>query len=192
MAEREVLDAIFQNTAEMTPSHLKPELAHRHMVALADTYEGWAQDRLMSPERSAQLLGWAESLRRLADEVGPAWNPPNPPTVSIIGFLGRLTLDEPSPPPTPQLHRPDIPLRPNSVLASPLRLFSGWWLLITCGGCHEIRMLPVASALSFARDGESVGAILRRLRCRTCKAAPSTILMEEGSQPGAWRQVRLA
>jgi len=70
MAEREVLEAIFQNAAGMTPGHLKPQLAYRHMIALADSYDGWAQDQRMSPERSARLLGWADGMRRLAHEVG--------------------------------------------------------------------------------------------------------------------------
>jgi hypothetical protein len=192
VAEPEVLEAIFQNTAEMTSSHLKTQLAYRHMVALADTYEGWAQDRRTLPERSAQILGWAESLRRLADEVGPAWNPSPPPTVSIIGFLGRLALGEPSPPPTPQLHRPDIPLRTDSVLASPLRLFSGWRLVIICNGRCETRTLAVASAMPFTKEGEAVASVLRRLRCRTCGAAPSSVQIEEGPPPGAGRKVRLA
>ncbi len=191
MAEREVLEAILQHTAEMTPTHLKPELAHRHMVALADTYEGWAQDRRMSPERSARLLGWADGLRRLADELGPEWNPPTPPTVSAIGFLGRVALDEASPPPTPQLHRPDIRLRPDSVLASPLRLFSAWCLLATCAGCGETRSVPVSSVLSFARDGGSVASVVRRLRCHTCGTAPSAVVITEASNPGAGRQVTL-
>ena len=68
MAEREVLEAIFTNTAAMTPSHVKPQLAYRHMIALADTFDGWAQDSRNSPEQSAQILGWAESMRRLAED----------------------------------------------------------------------------------------------------------------------------
>jgi len=191
MAEPEVLEAIFQNTAEMVPDYLKSQLAHRHMVALADTYEGWAQDRRTTPERSAQLLGWADGLRRLADEVGPAWNPPTTPTVSVTGFLGRLALDEPSPSPTPLLNRPDIRLRPDSVLASPLGLFSAWSLLATCAGCGEARSVPVLSVRSHATDGATVASVIRRLRCRSCGTAPSAVQIEEGPQPGAGRQVSL-
>ena len=90
MAEREVLEAIFQNAADMSLDHLKHQLAFRQMEALACAYEGWAQSDRTSPEYSARLLGWAESLRKLAAEVGTAWDPPTPPTVSIIGFLGPV------------------------------------------------------------------------------------------------------
>jgi hypothetical protein len=57
MVEREVLEAIFQNRADIAPRHLRSQLAYRHMIGLADTYEGWAQDQRLSPERSAQLPG---------------------------------------------------------------------------------------------------------------------------------------
>lgn len=117
MTEHEVLEAIFKNTAETTPSsHLKPQLAYRHMHALAEMFDGWAQDQRLSPERSAQLLDWAGSYRRLADGVGPTWNPPTPATVTIVGFLARRALGEPTPPPTPQLQRKDLPLRADPVL----------------------------------------------------------------------------
>lgn len=161
------------------------------MCALADTFEGWAQDQRMSPERSAQMLGWAESMRRLADEVGPTWNPPTPSTVTAIGFLGRLALDEPSPPPTPQLHCRDIPLRADSVLASPLALFSGWNFLATCAGCNATRTVPVNSLLSNAKAAELVASVVGRLRCRTCRAQPTGVLITENPSPGGGRQVKL-
>jgi hypothetical protein len=64
------------------------------MIALADVFEGWALDDRAAPEQSARTLEWAESLRALAREVGPEWDPPQPERLSLIGFLGRKTLDE--------------------------------------------------------------------------------------------------
>jgi hypothetical protein len=191
MAEREVLEAIFQNSADMTPSHLKPQLAYRHMIALADSYDGWAQDQRMSPERSAQLLGWADGMRRLADEVGPEWNPPTPATVSITGSLGRWALNEPSPPATPQLHNPRNPLRKDSALASPLEIFRRWTLSIACAVCVETRSLAIEQVGSFAKKTDSVGSVIGRLRCRACGAAPSWVQLGDGPDHLARRKVRL-
>ena len=191
MAEREVLEAIFQNTADMTPSHLKPQLAYRHMIALADSYDGWAQDQQMSPERSARLLGWADGMRRLASEVVPEWSPPTPATVSITGFLGRLALNKPSPPATPQLHDPRIPVRLDSALASPLEMFKGWTLSIACAVCTETRSLAVEQVGSFAKKADSVASVIGRLRCRTCGAAPSWVQIQDGPNHLASRKVRL-
>jgi hypothetical protein len=63
------------------------------MIALADTFEGWAIDERMTPEQSAKLVGWAESMRNLAEEVGPHWNPPTPEKLTLMGFLGRKAID---------------------------------------------------------------------------------------------------
>lgn len=68
---------------------LRNELAHRHMLALADMYEGWSLSQGMTPERSAEVLGWSEAMRRLAEEVGPDWDPPPPSPLTLIAFLGR-------------------------------------------------------------------------------------------------------
>ena len=47
---------------------------YRHMLALADSFEGWAQTKHpdVTPERSAELLGMAEAFRVLA-EAGRAY-----------------------------------------------------------------------------------------------------------------------
>ena len=80
---------MFDQAAEQRWSEdLREELGHRHMIHLADVFEGWAIDRRMTPEWTAKLTGWAESLRRLADEVGPDWDPPAG-TLSLVGFFGR-------------------------------------------------------------------------------------------------------
>jgi hypothetical protein len=191
MAEREVLEAIFENSAFMKADHLKPQLAHRHMIALADTYDGWAQDERMTPEKSARMLGWAEGMRLLAEEVGPAWDPPTPPTVTLIGFLGRLVLHEPTPPPTPQLHDPRVPLRQDSVLASQVELFRGWTLSVTCPMCVERRQLAVEQLDGRTKQPQSIASAIAKLRCRTCGAAPSWVQIQDTPLPTAKRIVRL-
>jgi hypothetical protein len=77
-----------------SPEHWREQLARRHMVALAGTFGGWALDRRMTPKQSAQLVGWAQSLRNLAQECGPQWNPPLPEQLTPFGFLGRYALGE--------------------------------------------------------------------------------------------------
>jgi hypothetical protein len=191
MAEREVLESLFRHAAVIVPEHLKPQLAYRHMVALADTFEGWAQDKRIGPERSAHLLGVAESMRTLAEEVGPSWNPPEPATVSIMGFLGRWMLKEPSPPPTLQLEKPNIPLRQDSVLASPLSLFRGWKLAISCSRCEETRLVEVSDVICFAKEMEPVRSVIGRFRCRNCGATPSSVELQERSTSTSARKVGL-
>lgn len=92
----EGLARIFDQAAEQCWSEdLREELGHRHMIHLADVFEGWAIDSRMTPEWTAKLTGWAESLRRLADEVGSTWDPPRPAgTLSLVGFIGRNLMDE--------------------------------------------------------------------------------------------------
>jgi hypothetical protein len=191
LAEREVLEAIFENSAFMKADHLKPQLAYRHMIALADTYDGWAQDKRMTPEKSAQMLGWAEGMRQLAEEVGPEWNPPAPPTVTLVGFLGRMVLDEKSPPPTPQLHDPRIPLRQDSVLASPVEMFRGWTLSIACPACVETRQLAVEQLGGRTKEPQSIASAIGKLRCRTCGTAPSWVQIQDSPSDTSKRKVRL-
>lgn len=87
---------IFEEASEVRWSEdLREELGYRHMIHLADVFEGWAIDRRMTPEWTAKLTGWAESMRRLADEVGSAWDPPRPAgPISLVGFIGRNLMDE--------------------------------------------------------------------------------------------------
>jgi hypothetical protein len=175
----------------MKADHLKPQLAYRHMIALADTYDGWAQDKRMTPEKSAQMLGWAEGMRQLAEEVGPEWNPPAPPTVTLVGFLGRMVLDEKSPPPTPQLHDPRIPLRQDSVLASPVEMFRGWTLSIACPACVETRQLAVEQLGGRTKEPQSIASAIGKLRCRTCGTAPSWVQIQDSPSDTSKRKVRL-
>ena len=65
------------------------------MIHLADVFEGWAFDSRMTHEWTAKLAGWAGSMRTLAEEVGPDWDPPKlERRLSLIGFMGRNLLDE--------------------------------------------------------------------------------------------------
>jgi hypothetical protein len=88
------LRRIFNKASAPFPEHVRHQLAHRHMIGLADVFEGWALDKRLTPEQSVQLVGWAESMRALADEVGPDWDPPKPKKLTLMGFLGRKALDE--------------------------------------------------------------------------------------------------
>lgn len=91
---RDQLRRIFEEASGPMREPIREQLAHRHMIALADNFEGWALSSEMTPEQSAKLLGWAESLRKLSDEVGPAWDPPAPDRLTLLGFLGRKMADE--------------------------------------------------------------------------------------------------
>lgn len=88
----EGLARIFDQAAEQRWSEdLREELGYRHMMHLADVFEGWATDRRMTPEWTAKLAGWAT----LAEEVGATWDPPRPAgTLSLVGFIGRSLMSE--------------------------------------------------------------------------------------------------
>jgi hypothetical protein len=88
------LRRIFDEAATLKNDDLRDQLAHRHMLALADAFDGWAMDAQVTPVQSAQLLGSAESLRQLAELVGPDWDPPEPERLSLFGFLARQVLGE--------------------------------------------------------------------------------------------------
>ncbi|RWG55150.1 MAG: hypothetical protein EOQ64_17755 [Mesorhizobium sp.] len=86
---------IFEEASEVCWPEVRGELGYRHMVHLADVFEGWAFDSRMSPGWTAKLAGWAGSMRTLAEEVGPDWDPPKPERgLSLIGFIGRNLMDE--------------------------------------------------------------------------------------------------
>ena len=89
MPSRGPLADIFDQASSCPASNVKDELSYDRMLALADTFEGWSMDRRFGPEQSAKCLGYAEGLRRIADEVGPSWDPPEPEHLSAIGFLAR-------------------------------------------------------------------------------------------------------
>jgi hypothetical protein len=74
--------------------HIREQLAYRHMMALAEIFAGWALDRRLTPQQSVMILGWSDSMRALADELGPDWDPPKPEHLTLMGFLGRKAPDE--------------------------------------------------------------------------------------------------
>lgn len=92
----EGLVRIFDQAAEQRWSEgLRKEIGYRHMKYLADVFEGWAFDSRMTPEWTAELAGWAGSMRTLAEEVGANWDPPRPAgSLSVVGFIGRSLKDE--------------------------------------------------------------------------------------------------
>ncbi|MDG4906307.1 hypothetical protein P9228_07615 [Mesorhizobium sp. WSM4898] len=86
---------IFKEASKVSWPEVRSELGYRHMVQLADVFEGWALDSRMTPEWTAKLAGWAGSMRTLAEEVGPDWDPPKPErSLSLVGFIGRNLMDE--------------------------------------------------------------------------------------------------
>jgi hypothetical protein len=92
--EADQLRHIFEQASGPMKEPIRDQLAYRHMVALADNFEGWALHPKTTPEQSAKLLGLSESLRRLSDEVGPDWDPPTPDHLTLLGFLGRKAVGE--------------------------------------------------------------------------------------------------
>jgi hypothetical protein len=79
----------FDEAARRRWAGVTEELSHLDMINLADTLTGWAMTRGVSREWSGRLIGWAETMQRLADKVGPNWNPPEPQELSLIGSLAR-------------------------------------------------------------------------------------------------------
>jgi hypothetical protein len=53
MPDRGLLAAIFDENAEWEIGHLKVQLAYRHMLVLADNFEGWSMDRTRPARRDA-------------------------------------------------------------------------------------------------------------------------------------------
>jgi hypothetical protein len=89
MSSRDELQRIFDEAASSFAASNRKQLSYDDMLDMADVFEGWAQDERISVEKAAMILGWAEGLRRLADEVGPEWNPPEPDKLNIMGFIAR-------------------------------------------------------------------------------------------------------
>ena len=88
------LRRIFDQASAPMSDHIREQLAYRHMLALAEIFAGWALDRRLTPQQSVMILGWSDSMRALADELGPDWDPPKPENLTLMGFLGRKALDE--------------------------------------------------------------------------------------------------
>ena len=86
----DTLRAAFHDNREPR-RQLRHELSYRQMLLLADIFDGWAQGASMTPEQSGKLMGWAEGMRALAQQVGEAWNPPpvDPKELGPMGFIAR-------------------------------------------------------------------------------------------------------
>jgi len=69
---------------------IQQQLNYEQMIALADTFLGWALDKSNGPKRCAWLAGYAEGLLAEADQLGPDWNPPEPEELTPIAIAGRF------------------------------------------------------------------------------------------------------
>jgi hypothetical protein len=94
MTSDDELRHIFEKAAALKASDPRDQLAHRHMIALADHFEGWALDKQVAPKQAARLMGHAENMRQLPELVGPEWEPPRPEQLSLLGFMARRMLGE--------------------------------------------------------------------------------------------------
>jgi len=94
MTSEDELHRISEEAAALKSNDPRDQLAYRHMLALADHFEGWALDKQVSPAQVAILMGQAENMRQLAELVGPQWDPPRPEKLSLLGFLARTMLGE--------------------------------------------------------------------------------------------------
>ena len=74
---------------------LRLQLNFEQMIALADTFMGWALDERCDPKTTAWWTGVSEGLLAEADLLGPDWNPPEPEELSLLGFLGRKANGDP-------------------------------------------------------------------------------------------------
>jgi hypothetical protein len=55
LSDRDEFQRIFDESSSLSLEHLKVQLAHRHMLVLADHFEEWSLDKRWSPEKSAKL-----------------------------------------------------------------------------------------------------------------------------------------
>ena len=69
---------------------VEDELSYDDMHRLADMFEGWSMGRRMRPKDSAQLLGWAEGMRNLANRLGQDWNPECPEPLPVLAFMAKV------------------------------------------------------------------------------------------------------
>jgi hypothetical protein len=79
----------FLETGKRLPIASIPRGSYHQMLYLGDVFEGWAQGKNVSRKNCANYLGYAEAMRKLADEVGRDWHPPEPRTLDILGRMAR-------------------------------------------------------------------------------------------------------
>ena len=90
----EQLKEIYRSACQLPSNSAREQLSYHQMLYLGDVFEGWAQSKNVSRKNSANYLGYAEAIRKLADEVGPDWCPPEPRTLDILGRMARWGLGE--------------------------------------------------------------------------------------------------
>jgi hypothetical protein len=88
------LKEIWDEASKPMSPGVKDGLAYRHMVALTQAYINWAHEEKVSIEQSVMLLAWANKMHKLAEEVGPEWNPPETERLSLLQFIARTLLGE--------------------------------------------------------------------------------------------------
>ena len=67
-------------------------LSHEEMLALAARFERWALDAEgISPEQRTMLILWSADYERIAEFVGPDWQPPDGGgAIDAMSFLAGL------------------------------------------------------------------------------------------------------
>jgi hypothetical protein len=90
----EQLREIYRSACQLPSNTAREQLSYHQMLYLGDVFEGWAQGENVSRKNSANFVGYAEAIRKLADEVGPDWRPPEPKTLDILGRMARWGLGE--------------------------------------------------------------------------------------------------
>jgi hypothetical protein len=69
------------------------ELSFPDMHALADMFEGWAQDPSVSASDIVRWLQLAEDIRDLAEVAGSGWTPPPPQDDASLGLMAFLARE---------------------------------------------------------------------------------------------------
>ena len=79
---------VFEDAATISPNDIK-ELSYSQMLTLADQLCQWAAKTDREIEFSVMLLGMSKRFRHLAQIVGTDWAPPEPESLSLLGFMAR-------------------------------------------------------------------------------------------------------
>lgn len=84
---------------------------------------------------------------------------------------------------------PPLPARPQPFpteppLETPLAEMSGWWLRIVCG-CRGRRDYPLRLMAAKLGWTNTLGRVLPRLRCETCKEKPTAVTLVKDVTAGA-------
>lgn len=83
---------LVRRASAVPPVATLESLSGHDLLALADVYEGWAQDARNDSVTIARLLGWADGGRALVEAVGVDYTPPprvQGEPMSLLGFLAH-------------------------------------------------------------------------------------------------------